>query len=199
MYLKFEKIWKLREMHMRKDLLAKYVFFLVCCYRKDCVHEVCKRGRPARELTWYDGGPPISYFPLPQPDPEKPYGGASCNKCSGTCNGHYLKPEVLFKVESKGPTTGNQIKPTSANPPSDVILATFKKYKKVPSSEIIQETTEKVLLSVEEMKMWFEHLHQISVNRAEGARKAAETRKRKKANAHAKPANFPNHTPNDND
>ena len=104
---------------------------------------------------------------------------------------------MLFKVESKGPTTGNQIKPTSANPPSDVILATFKKYKKVPSSKIIQETAEKVLLSVEETKMWFEHLHQISVNRAEGARKAAETRKRKKANAHAKPANSPNHTPSD--
>ena len=38
-------------------------------------------------------------------------------------------------------------------PPSDVILATFKKYKKVPSSKIIQETAEKVLLSVEETKM----------------------------------------------
>ena len=56
-----------------------------------------------------------------------------------------------------------------------------------------------MLLSGEETKMWFEHLHQISVNRAEGARKAAETRKRKKANAHAKPANSPNHTPSDND
>ena len=156
-YSKFEKIWRLREMHMRKDLPAKYVFFLVCCYQKDCIHEACKRGRSEKELTWYDGGPPISYFPLPRPDPERPYGGTSCNKCSGTCNGHYLKPEELFKLESKDATIENQVQQTSANPPSDVILATFKKYKIILSPEIIQETAEKVLLSVEETKMWFEH------------------------------------------
>ena len=129
------------------------------------MHEVCKKGRPENELTWYDGGPPISYFPIPQPDPERPHGGNSCNKCAGTCNGHYLKPDELFQLQSKSNTFVNQIpQRTTANPPSDIILATFKKYKNVPSPEIIQETAKKVLLNTEETKMWFEHLHQISLN-----------------------------------
>lgn len=183
MYSKFEKIWRLRDMHMRKDLPVKYVFFLVCCYGKDCIHEVCKKGQPEKQLTWYEGGPPITYFPLPRTDPERPYGDSSCKKCTGTCNGHYLKPEVLLELQTK--ENASAIAYPSANPPSSVILDVFKTYKKVPSPQIIEETAEKVLLSKEETQMWFEHLNQIAINKAEGVRKAAETRKRKKAKERA--------------
>ncbi len=98
MYLQFEKIWKLRDMHMRKDLPTKYVFFLACCYQKGCIHELCKKGRPEKEVTWYPGGPSISFFPMPQSDPERSTGCPSCVKCAGTCNGHYLKPQMPLHV-----------------------------------------------------------------------------------------------------
>ena len=192
MYLQFEKIWKLRDMHMRKDLPTKYVFFLACCYQKGCIHELCKKGRPEKEVTWYPGGPSISFFPMPQSDPERSPGCPSCVKCAGTCNGHYLKPQVLFELQTDDTT------PAVACPPSNVILATFKKCKKVPSLHIIQETAEKVLLSVEETQMWFEHLNQVALNRMEGARKAAETRKRKKGTAERPEVSIPQ-TTNDSD
>ena len=202
MYSKFQKIWKLREMHMYKGLPAKYVFFLVCCYQKNCIHEACKKGKPEKEILWYPGGPPISFFPMPQPDPERSHGCSSCTNCtSGTCNGHYLKPQALLELQTND-TTSAIAKPFSS-PPSDVILATFKKEKKVPSLQIIQETAKKVLLDVEETQMWFEHLNQIAVNRVEGARKAAETRKRKKgkkATEHAEEhPSLTTQTPDDDD
>ena len=60
-------------------------------------------------------------------------------------------------------------------PPSNIILAVFNKYKAIPPPEIIQNTAQKVLPSVDETRMWFEHLNQIAENRANGAKKAAET------------------------
>ena len=42
----------------------------------------------------------------------------------------------------------------------------------------MEETAKKVLLSFEEVEMWFQYLQQASDNRACGAKKAAETRKR---------------------
>ena len=56
---------------------------------------------------------------------------------------------------------------------------TYQESKSVPSEEIIHQTARKVLLTPEEVKFWFEHLHQIHQNRKRGAKKAAETRKRK--------------------
>ena len=61
----------------------------------------------------------------------------------------------------------------------DVILTVYQESKSVPSEEILHRTVRKVLLTPEEVKFWFEHLHQIHQNRKRGAKKAAETRKRK--------------------
>jgi hypothetical protein len=81
------------------------------------------------------------FFPMPQPDPERSHGCSSCTSCTaGTCNGHYLKPQVLLELQTND-TTSAIAKPFS-NPPSDVILATFKK-QKVPSLQIIQETAKR--------------------------------------------------------
>lgn len=49
-------------------------------------------------------------------------------------------------------------------------------------SAFIQDVARKVLLSPSEVTMWFEHLQQISENRKRGAAKAAQTRKKRKAN-----------------
>lgn len=176
MHSKFQQIWQLREKHLHKDLPAKYVFYLTCCYENTCLHETCKKGKPEKELTWYPNGPLISFFPIPKPDPKRPFGCTSCTQCKNTCSGHYLKPPALFELSEKS----KPVPVSNSEPPSNVILAVFNDYKVVPPSEVIQDTARKVLLSVDETRMWFQHLSQTAANRAKGAKKAAETRRKKK-------------------
>ncbi len=90
------------------------------------------------------------------------------------CVGHYMKPPVELACQNR-PITKDD-----CQPPSNAILNVFNKYKMIPPPEVIQNTAQKVLLSVDETRMWFEHLYQIAENRAKGAKKAAETRRRKK-------------------
>lgn len=59
-----ESIWNLRDRHLVKGLPAKYVFQLVCCYEKDCIHPECKGGPPDVLPVWYPGGPPLSFQTL---------------------------------------------------------------------------------------------------------------------------------------
>ena len=66
-----EDIWNLRQRHLVKDVPTKYVFQLVCCYKKDCIHPECMRGSPDIEPVWYPGGPPLSFLPIPVPDTER--------------------------------------------------------------------------------------------------------------------------------
>ena len=66
-----ENIWKLTERHLVKGLPAKYVFELVCCYEKDCIHPECKNGPPDVLPVWYPGGPPLTFLPMPVPDNER--------------------------------------------------------------------------------------------------------------------------------
>ena len=81
-----------------------------------------------------------------------------------------MKPDQLLDYFNTTGVLGNP------SPPSDAILATYQEWKFVPTDEVIQETARNVLLTPEEVKFWFEHLHQIYENRKRGARKAAETR-----------------------
>jgi hypothetical protein len=67
-----------------------------------------------------------------------------------------------------------------ATPPSNVIQSIYQKYNDVPPPPVIYQTAEKVLLSIEEVDMWFQYLQQKYENRANGAKKAAETRKKNK-------------------
>jgi len=50
-----------------------------------------------------------------------------------------------------------------------------------PPESVCTKIAKETLLSVNDVKMWFEHLHTMRENRRRGAAKAAETRRRKKA------------------
>ena len=70
-YQRIEDVWNLRARHLVPGLPDKYVFHLTCCYQDECIHPLCKDGRPAVEPTWYPGGPPLSFTPLSVPDPKR--------------------------------------------------------------------------------------------------------------------------------
>ena len=70
-YQRIEDVWNLRARHLVPGLPDKYVFHLTCCYQNECIHPLCKDGRPAVEPTWYPEGPPLSFTPLPAPDPKR--------------------------------------------------------------------------------------------------------------------------------
>ena len=89
LYDYFQKIWELRTRHMVKDLPGQYVFQLLPCFKQNCIHPVCMAGKPQEEYRWYDGGPPLSYVPLPIPDKKRPWGGTDCEVCKAECFGHY--------------------------------------------------------------------------------------------------------------
>ncbi|CAH3156628.1 unnamed protein product [Porites evermanni] len=68
---------------------SKYVFHLFLCYQPSCIHPSCKLGAPPKEETWYEGGPPLSFTPLPVADPNRSYGNPACADRKGkTCAGH---------------------------------------------------------------------------------------------------------------
>ena len=47
------------------------------------------------QSCWYQGRPPLTYFPLPLPDPAKPWGG-DCSSCKGKSPGHYMRPQQAW-------------------------------------------------------------------------------------------------------
>ena len=156
----FQKIWDLRSRHLvRKDLPVQYLFFLLCCFQPECCHPVCRareNGESVELPSWFEGGPRVSYVPVPIPDPDRPWGALDCPDCSGTCTGHFLKPIEALQSSL----------PPMIQPPSAVLKQEFAKLKDVsPSSTFIEEVAKKVLLSPGEVSMWFEHLQTISENR----------------------------------
>ena len=36
--------------------------YVLLCYEVDCIHPLCREGRP-KEDTWFPGGPSLSYLP----------------------------------------------------------------------------------------------------------------------------------------
>ena len=168
LYGHFQTVWALRERHMVKNLPSQYLFYLLPCYKSNCPHPVCQSGRPTSEVTWFDGGPPLTYLPLPVPDKDRPWGG-SCDSCYACCS-HYLDPRKAVTC------------PTSvlSCPPSAVILKFFNSLKgAAPSEQQLEAISRQVLLPCAEVKMWLDHLSTVQQNRKRGAAKAAETRKRK--------------------
>ena len=85
---------------MVKGLPSYYIFQLLPCYKKECLHPVCKRGRLQKELAWYKGGPPLSYLPIPIPDQKRSW-GQPCKQCKGFCTGHYLMPDEHLEYVTK--------------------------------------------------------------------------------------------------
>lgn len=140
----------------------------------DCCHPLCKEGPPSEELTWYPGGPPVSFLPLPVPDVNRSFGATNCKDCQGICSGHYLKLEELWKhTSSNGGTVNSEI-------PSQVIANEFKKLNSVPEGTTLINAAKKVLLPPEETQMWFEHMSNVGENHQKGAQKAVQTRKANK-------------------
>lgn len=163
MYEKFERVWTLGENPLvDRALPQKYVFFLASCYQRGCIHPVCPEKTKESEQPLYPGGP--------QTGPDRPYGG-QCQYCEGVCSGHYLKNDKLWQHANSGGKLGK--------PQPDVILAVYHKHKSLSSKAVIQQVARSVLLPCEEVRFWFDHLHQTHEDRRKETQKAAQTRREK--------------------
>ena len=58
LYSYFEEVWKVRNSHIVKGLPSLHVFVLVPCYRHDCSHELCGKGKPEKARLWYENAFP---------------------------------------------------------------------------------------------------------------------------------------------
>lgn len=111
----------------------------------------------------------MSFIPLSTPDPSRCYGHEDCEECKGLCSGHFLKLGNLWEHVSKG---GKML----SEPPSRVLLKEFNRHRVIPNDGRLKEIAKEVLLSVDETKMWFEHLSSVHKNRKKGSQKAARAR-----------------------
>ena len=111
-------------------------------------------------------------LPFPIVDKERPWGGTTCDQCKGTCAGHYKT--VLTDVFDK------QAMNSTAPLPSTILKQEFRKAKKPVSETFLQNAARKALLSIEDTKIWLDHLQTVLNNRKRGARKAAATRQARK-------------------
>lgn len=148
----------------------QYVYYLLCCFRPGCIHPLCQKhvGMSQSNFMWFPQGPPLTYLPLPVPDPERPWGNNSCQQCSGFCNGHFLVPQDAL--------SSNAVQMAMAMPPSSMIQQAMKQ------SEV-SELSKKVLLPEEEVQFWISHLKTVATKRKRGAQKAAVTRRAKRAHS----------------
>lgn len=171
-YGHFQKVWDIRNRHMVKNL-PPYLFFLKCCFERDCPHPVCQSGESVA-LRWYPGGPTVDFLPFPFPDPKRSYGG-SCDTCKSFCCGHYITKLINI-------TNPQEVK-SIVMPPSVVLKESFASLKQEVTDIADVECPDlakKVLLSEEETKIWLNHLENIAQNRKRGAAKAALTRQTRK-------------------
>lgn len=171
----FSEIWDVRNNHMVKNAGDKYVFHLVPCFKEGCIHPLCKKGKPQNEPLWSENSLSISLLPLPVPDQSRPWGG-SCEKCVGFCAGHFLPPRQCFEHIKRH---GMQ---DCAVPPSIVLSKAFEDANRrdLELETVIPDLAKATLLTTEEVKMWFDHLQLVKDRRKEGAKKAKDTRAKKK-------------------
>ena len=137
---------------MVKDL-PEITFLLFPCYKPDCVHPVCHKGRPEKESTWFKDGPPITFILLPIPDPNRPFGGdcESCKQNNQSCSGHYLPPELLYEWKEKN---GENV---TVQPPSKILKA-FVKTHKIFTEDDVKNLARECLLSVSDVNMWLQNV-----------------------------------------
>ena len=101
------------EMYKLPNLSNKYFLVLALCFQPGCPHSLCMAGNKE------GGPPPLTYFPLPVPDPAKPWGG-DCSRCKGQCPGHYMKPQhAWLHVQEHGN------KDVQSDPPSVILQDVF--------------------------------------------------------------------------
>lgn len=171
-YAYCKKVWEMKERHeVNPQLPSQYLFFLLCCFQESCPHPLCQRGKEGLLMNWYSNGPPLTFVPLPVPDPDRPWGNVHCEKCTGFCSGHYLPPEKTFDL----PQTSMSLPPSTILKNFFTTLAGHE-----PSQSMLEDIAKQTLLPVGEIVMWLDHLKTVSDNRKRGAAKAAETRKLRK-------------------
>ena len=87
---------------------------LLPCKAKGCPHpRRQENGNSDDGTTWFPGGPPLSYFPIPIADPKYPYHGGVCVCEGGGGVGHYLCLEEHHDFYQAHGIQGMKIKPTS--------------------------------------------------------------------------------------
>jgi len=130
------------------------------------------------QSCWYEGGPPLTYFPLPVPDPAKPW-GSDCSSCKGRCPGHYMKPQQAWlHVQEHGN------KDVQSDPPSVILQDAFNETVKSGTDILddkgrIENLAKETHLTVDETVMWLNH-QVIRARRIKGAQKAAAKRAAKR-------------------
>lgn len=170
-YEEFEKVWAVRNRHMVMGLPSQYVFFLCCCYKSECCHPLCRKGKPEELPCWFPGGPAIDFFPLPVPDISRPWGSSDCSDCKSGCYGHFLKQDKCLKNISEASTV-------MSIPPPQAIKEFLQPLRRPPLESEIETLCRSVLLSEQDVKYWIEHLETVSQNRKRGAVKAAAKRQK---------------------
>ena len=71
---------------MSKTVPCNYIFHLTLCGEPECIHPRCKNGETNCEMKWYEGGPSVTWLPIPLPDPKRP--------------GSFMKPEDLLCTDN---------------------------------------------------------------------------------------------------
>jgi len=134
LYNYFEEVWTVRNSHMAKGLPSQYVFVLLPCYKHDCSHQLCRKGKPAKDRLWYENGPPLTNIPFPIPDQKRPWGSEDCTECQSVCSGHFLSPEDNIRHVAKHGTGDCHF-----SPPSEVIKSEFSK--RARQGQLMDENT----------------------------------------------------------
>ena len=117
-------------------------------------------------ISWYEQGPSCSFFPYPVADVTRPWGGLNCSSCVGECHGHYVTDITkLLQLFADG-------KAIRCSPPSEVLL----NFHKSLNGRCVEETdvnrlAKKCLLPKDDVKLWLQHLTQLSINRKRGVKK----------------------------
>ena len=170
MGLRDKPLLNIREKHMVKGLPSQCVFFLIPCYDLECPLCQGKTGIWAK-VVWKWASVILSTFSCSGCCKSWSWGSETCQSCTGFCSGHYLKPEDAYIYCTQ----------SVCEPPSQKLLKLYKSVKSSASTEIVEAKAKEVLLPVNDVSFWMEHLQTIHQNHQEGARKAAEARQKKKA------------------
>ena len=165
----FSEIWEIHKRHMVPELPTNYLFMLLPCYHPQCSHPECTKGKPLVEPTWYPGGPPLSFLPLPIPDPLRPWGGP-CEKCVDVCTGHFLKPEDHIKLLKEKRTVSCQ------QPPRGLIEQYVNETKNI-CQDHVDNLAKSHLLSLEDAKICVQHFVEKKERKKRNGKKRNATKK----------------------
>lgn len=171
LYAHLQKVMDMINRHTVKQYQSKYIFMLLPCFQKDCIHSICKKGRTEsnyNQITWFPEGPHVSYLPVPVKDDTNP--------------GHFLGPDMNYKYACENFKADNgEFRLTELpseickEPPSEILKKSFLSKDNQPC---VDELSKKTLLPPSEIELHLKDMTEIAVRRKEGAQKAKETRKK---------------------